>query len=1086
MPSLSRDLRRLLEKTIAGENGARRIAEAGAEQSLQRLAVGLSEPHTSLTPDERALRNQLRAHGRQLGDRRDPQRGNQTITHLTQAVAYEHWHRLLFARFLAENDLLLHPEHGVALSLDEVKELALGLNRDWIEVAAEYAQKMLLREVFRPDDPALQVPLPPESRLELEGKLDSLPREIFLADDSLGWVYQFWQKDAKDEVNRSEVKIGADEVAPVTQLFTEDYIVLFLLENTLGAWWTSRRGAPDLPGYNWTYLRFNDDGSPSAGTFDAWPRSAKELKILDPCMGSGHFLTFALPILTRMRVAEEGSPLPQAVAAVLRDNLFGLELDPRCSQIAAFNLALNAWKLAGQHFELPPLNLACSGLGINAKEEEWVKLAGQDGRKQDLMRWLYSMFRNAPILGSLIDPRRVGKPMVEDEVTGLLPLLEEALSAERATDDTRELAIAAQGLLAAARILTGGFSLVATNVPYLGRGKQDDVLKEHCETFHGDAKADLATCFVGRALQACSPGGSVALVTPQNWLFLTSYKKLRERLLRVEAWNFVARLGEHAFDSPAAAGAFVALVGLTRRAPPSGHTFVGWDVSEPKTPAAKAAGLVGLPGISSNQMEQAQNPDCSLSLGNAGNHFTRLGQYASVYQGVSTTDMPRFVEFFWEQPSVTASWELFQMAPCQNGMSDFCGLLYWEGGKGELARIGTAQKGLQVVGKRGLAIAVTRQLYRSYFFGSRFDGTLAAVIPHSDDSVAAVAACIHSDEFPALVREVDQALSVTESSFGKVRFDFAHWQRVAAERYPTGLPKPHSDDPTQWLFDGRSKGASYPVQVAVARLLSYSWPRQTGSAFLDCPAVGPDGVEKHALIDGILCLSSVAGEDGAAIRLRAILQFIYGAEYSLTRLLEGKRSKTLDDWLRDEFFEEHCAIFQHRPFIWHIWDGLKDGFHVLVNYHKLDRKNLEKLIYSYLGDWLTRQRQGVANGVEGADTRLAASEHLQDELKRILQGESPYDIFARWKPLKQQRIGWDPDLNDGVRVNIRPWITAATLYRAAKPGILRVTPNIKYGKDRGKEPARDPKDFPWFKGSTDRINDRHLSLEEKRRARGLL
>src|ERR1039457_5471947 len=282
MASLSRDLRRQLEKPIAGENGARRIAEAGAEQSLKRLAVDRHEPHTSLTPDERGLRNQLRAHGRQLGDVRDSQRGTQTIAHLKQAVAYEHWHRMLFARFLAENDLLLHPEHGVALSLDEVKELALGMKRDWIEVAAEYAKRMLLREVFRPDDPALRVPLPPEKRLELEGKLTSLLREIFLADDSLGWVYQFWQRDAKDEVNRSEVKIGADELAPVTQLFTEDYMVLFLLENTLGAWWMARRGAPDLPGYTWTYLRLNEDGSPAAGKFDGWPKNAKDLKVLDP------------------------------------------------------------------------------------------------------------------------------------------------------------------------------------------------------------------------------------------------------------------------------------------------------------------------------------------------------------------------------------------------------------------------------------------------------------------------------------------------------------------------------------------------------------------------------------------------------------------------------------------------------------------------------------------------------------------------------------------------------------------------------------------------------------------------------------
>ena len=146
---------------------------------------------------------------------------------------------------------------------------------------------------------------------------------------------------------------------------------------------------------------------------------------------------------------------------------------------------------------------------------------------------------------------------------------------------------------------------------------------------------------------------------------------------------------------------------------------------------------------------------------------------------------------------------------------------------------------------------------------------------------------------------------------------------------------------------------------------------------------------------------------------------------------------------------------------------------------------MEKLIYSYLGDWLTRQRQDVANDVEGADGRLVAAEHLQGELKKILEGEAPYDIFVRWKPLKEQQIGWEPDLNHGVRINIRPWITAAKLHKATKPGILRIMPKIKYAKDRGKEPARDPNEFPWLKGSTDRINDFHLSLDEKRRARGL-
>src|SRR5262249_53227405 len=150
--------------------------------------------------------------------------------------AYEHWHRMLFARFLAENELLIEPESGVPISLSECQELARQQNENWLTVASGFAQRML-PEIFRKYDPVLDVSLPPETRSELEDLLKGLPREMFLADDSLGWVYQFWQADKKDEVNRAENKIGADELPAVTQQFTDDYMVLFLIHNTLGAWW---------------------------------------------------------------------------------------------------------------------------------------------------------------------------------------------------------------------------------------------------------------------------------------------------------------------------------------------------------------------------------------------------------------------------------------------------------------------------------------------------------------------------------------------------------------------------------------------------------------------------------------------------------------------------------------------------------------------------------------------------------------------------------------------------------------------------------------------------------------------------------
>ena len=237
--------------------------------------------------------------------------------------------------------------------------------------------------------------------------------------------------------------------------------------------------------------------------------------------------------------------------------------------------------------------------------------------------------------------------------------------------------------------------------------------------------------------------------------------------------------------------------------------------------------------------------------------------------------------------------------------------------------------------------------------------------------------------------------------------------------------------------------------------------------------------------DGIVCLPSVRGEKPAHERLLDLLiaawETVQPGSWKpsvLDSLLADAAGpgKSLETWLRDSFFEQHARRFHHRPFIWHVWDGLKDGFGALVNYHTLDAKHLERLIHTYLGDWIRQQEAGVRDGRDGAETRLAAAQHLKRRLELILEGEAPYDIFVRWKPLAEQPIGWNPDLNDGVRLNIRPFMTAEVLRHNKKPKL-----NIEWKKDRGKDVESAPW-FPVFQG--ERINDHHLTLAEKRAARG--
>ncbi|WP_353267985.1 N-6 DNA methylase [Gemmatimonas sp.] len=1099
MSSLPTPLRKQLAATV---QRARIVAEDGARNALQALAVHEADPYQHMDEAQRQLRRRLRAQARQLGDAESrTKRGMLDISLLMEKLAYDQWHRLLFARYLLENNLLISPEHGVAVTLDDCEELAPseGLKDAWA-VAARYAAKEL-PEIFRADDPAGAVELSVNDRKAMVALVTGLPVEVFTASDSLGWCYQFWQAEKKDRVNDAGGKIGAEELPSVTQLFTEDYMVDFLLDNTLGAWHAGKvlaenpklaegaqsedevRQAVALPGCSWSYLRcvkgVGGKWTPAAGTFDGWPRTAATIKALDPCMGSGHFAVAIFERLVALRAAEEKLGDEQAVAAVIRENLFGLEIDPRCTQIAAFNLALAAWRRAG-HCRLPAMNLACAGLAPNAREIEWLAIAGDDEKLKNGMRRLYRLFKDAPVLGSLIDPRTSDGDLLEAGFQELQPVLERALAQDARNEKSYEIAVTARGIAKAAELLSGQFTLVATNVPYLGRGKQCDALQFHCEREFPSSKSDLATCFIERSLKFASPGGSIAVVAPQNWLFLGSYKRLRASLLRSQKWEFVIRLGPKGFQTPMW-DFNVMLFGATRALPSAENVFLGLDVTHAGSALAKADALIAGAPLDVAQDKQLLNADARITLGQV-SASPPLRDQAETGTGLQTFDRPRFIAGFWEVPITDDGWLPLQSTPKVgspwSGMEE---AVRWERGVGGLYELmevkarfegytsGIWKAGSQFWGRRGVLHGVMGKLPYAHYLGGPYDTNAAVLIPKHAESLPAIVAFSASGEFATEVRRLDQKLMVTNATFTKVPFDFEHWQRVAKEQYPSGLPAPHSSDPTQWLFDGHPADSEQPLHVAVARLLGYRWPRQTGTSFPDCPALEPDGLETLADDDGIVPISPIKGEGAAAERLRELLVRGYGKEWNATlqdQLLSqvGYAGASLEDWLRNGFFEQHCALFHQRPFIWHIWDGRKDGFSALVNYHRLTHANLEKLTFAYLGDWIRRQQAAVEAGEAGSDARLQAAKQLQARLKLILDGEPPFDFFVRWKPLAQQAIGWHPDINDGVRMNIRPFMAQDIAGGKKGAGILRSKPNVKWEKDRGTEPVRDKKAYPWFWG----------------------
>jgi len=1130
---LAKRLRIQLENTV---KAAREVAEKGARATLSQVAVGEAKAPDYLNDELKTLRRRLRAHGRALGDVKAVD-DTQDMRHLVWEVSYEHWHRMLFARFLAENGLLLW-EPGAAVSLDDCEALVqeadpamnLSAKTKW-ELAGKLAARML-PQVFKPQSPVFELAFAPEHQRELERLLTALPTEVFKASDSLGWVYQFWQAKRKDEVNASEVKIGADELPAVTQMFTEPYMVDFLLHNSLGAWWVTRHPGKDCP-VPLTYLRTLDDGTPAAGKFEGWPDSLSEFELLDPSCGSGHFLVAAFLLLVPMRMAADGLNAMDAVDAVLADNLHGLELDARCVEIAVFALALAAWRFPdengdplGVRARMPAPQVACCGLKVVAKSEDWMALVPDDSStatylRQEL-RLLHASFAQAPLLGSLLDPARsLRNDLATSSFETLLDLLGRALATERPAtllgqtgellDDSWDQVLTAKGLLDAARLLDKRYHLVVTNVPYLARAKQEDALKEYCSKHYPDAKNDLANVFLERCIELTVPGvGCAQVVMPQNWLFLSSYRKQRQSLLQNKTWALLGRLGFAAFDIMDWWAFGTILISIVNRKPNPETALRGVDTSTPRTTAEKAALLRESAIAQVLQESLLRGPDSRVGLEDIGSQVL-LQKHAVGLQGVSTSDNSRFRQQIWEQPNLGLGWSWFQGSSDETQVYGGCDSVVWmsklnglydaardaqsgssdfEEGRNASKDSGVYLRGQMAWGKGGIAIRQMRHLPASIYLGSPFDTNTAVILPGDQAMLPAVWSFCSSPEFLESIRKVDQKLNVTNATMVKVPFDLDRWTEVAKEQFPDGLPKPYSDDLTQWLFHGHPQPANDPLQVAVARLTGYYWPAETDTEMelADEARIWIERCEKlaeHSDDDGIVCLPSVRGELAAHDRLLKLLiaawETVQPGSWKpavLDKLLTDAdcAGKGLDVWLRDKFFEQHAKRFLHRPFIWHVWDGLKDGFAALVNYHKLDAKNLERLIHTYLGDWIRQQEAGVRDGIDGAQQRLAAAQDLKRRLELILEGEKPYDIFVRWKPLAGQPIGWNPDLNDGIRLNIRPFMTAEVLRHNKKPKL-----NITWDKDRGK----DVESAPWFKVfNGDRINDHHLTVGEKKKARG--
>ncbi|MBC8466714.1 MAG: BREX-1 system adenine-specific DNA-methyltransferase PglX [Deltaproteobacteria bacterium] len=359
----------------------------------------------------------------------------------------------------------------------------------------------------------------------------------------IGWLYQFYNSEKKDQVFdglRKNKKITPENIPAATQLFTPHWIVRYLVENSLGRLWMLNRPDSRLIDRMEYYIR--PDASEKGGDEHFIKISTpEEIKICDRACGSGHILTYAFDLLYAI-YEEEGYDASRIPGLILQNNLYGIEIDERAGELAAFALFMKAREKYRRFFKKPVQPNICVLRNIEFPENDLAAYMDAIGR--DLftvnLQTLLHQFREADNFGSLIRP-------AVTNVRDILKILK-----SRGVGDNMFLANTHEKVLTAlkqADYLSPRYHVQVTNPPYMGGKGMNGRLKVFAQENYPDSKSDLFAMFMERNLDMTVKAGLVAMITMQSWMFLSSFEKLREKILRNNTILSMAHLGERAFDT---------------------------------------------------------------------------------------------------------------------------------------------------------------------------------------------------------------------------------------------------------------------------------------------------------------------------------------------------------------------------------------------------------------------------------------------------------------------------------------------------------------------------------------------------------
>ncbi len=720
-PGLSSDQRSTIRSTILStrhtlEDELRRQLEKYGIYEDRRLPLenlthlSVEEIHTRRTLDA-AIERELESTEGDLKRSITNYVREATKTYLNRFVAL----KTIEVRGLVEETITERPEYGNRSYMHHtVAEIAGELTNapdDGFGAALDLAYQEIGAEIqiIFEDSEHTAIDLDAQVREDVLDELDAIDSGAWESDEALGWVYQYFGEEEREEiddrVDEENYKIAGTDIATKTQLFTPRYIVEWMVDNSLGRTWLEMQGERTNidDKENCFYLAPLEDSLVNRET-----KAVEDITVLDPACGSGHMLFYAFDVLYQMYLEEGEIPEEYIPREILRNNLYGIDIDSGAAQIAALSLYLKA-KEKSPDVTIPQLNIvSADAVLINGDRKADVLNRAQSDLEREILEQIWRSFDNIREFGSLI--------RIEERIDEILEEHREALEATGQAKFTKEGSFSTQSTFVSAGgeeetweevksrlleniqelaagaierndpveemfvgevgktvelldVLVRGYDVTISNPPYLGSSKMGDELKQFVSDNYIGSR-DLYSAFIERCWQFTKTGGYASLVTPENYLFIASFAKLRQKIIQDKTVVEGAHLSGFSFSDKDRPFTVPILLRNTQPAEEDSWTRFSRLTHEQEGYDSHEKTIRGLIGVADSVRERGNHPDLYRIDQNLIKNIRRypfvywfgdellelfqdhpsLGEVSEISGGVKSGDNDHFLRKFWEVP----------------------------------------------------------------------------------------------------------------------------------------------------------------------------------------------------------------------------------------------------------------------------------------------------------------------------------------------------------------------------------------------------------------------------------------------------